>query len=666
MRGLKAEDLIFAGTAQRPRVGIAQATIVFDNQSRFFPTDYEEVSIRRRIERDGTSQYFLNDAEVRLKDVIDFFAQSRLGTKGFSIINQGDSDLFVRSSPKERRAMLEEILGLRQFQLKKHDAELKLASTKFNMEKVEALIEEILPHLKLLRRQTSKWEKHDSLATELKAFEETYFSAKLHDIAEEEKRIAPERAAIEEKLATARKTLQELDLALKNVEREAPANNKQFDAWQKEKQSLLGRKSAIEKELGKIEARIEMAVAHNTARFTGDELVKLLEEARERIEDILYEANVKVIKDLLQKLFDKLNGVLDHESDAPDRSADTGFDAEKEKLTKELDGIQAKFQEIAELEKKVTEGLKGFNESFKAAFEAVRKKEEEVNRLESEKAKIAFAEERLKIRRADLHDEAARIGRSISDFKSASHTSLDLFDLERKMLKLRGEIAAIGDVDPALVKEAEETETRYAFLASQLEDLEKAHKDLVVLVKELDRKIHDDFASAIKSINDEFGTYFKMMFGGGHAKLSLQKIEVKKEETATNASDGASAKAAEGDNSEEQKEEHGGIDINISIPRKRITGLDMLSGGEKTLVSIAVLFALIAVSPPPFLVLDEADAALDESNTRRFANLIKQFSEKTQFVVVTHNRATMEAADILYGITMGEDGTSKVLSLKLE
>ena len=107
------------------------------------------------------------------------------------------------------------------------------------------------------------------------------------------------------------------------------------------------------------------------------------------------------------------------------------------------------------------------------------------------------------------------------------------------------------------------------------------------------------------------------------------------------------------------------MEIDIKLPRKRINSLDMLSGGERSLVGIAALFALISVSPPPFLVLDEVDAALDERNARRFAELLKEFAKETQFVLVTHNRATMEAADILYGVTMDEEGTSKVLSLKL-
>ena len=108
------------------------------------------------------------------------------------------------------------------------------------------------------------------------------------------------------------------------------------------------------------------------------------------------------------------------------------------------------------------------------------------------------------------------------------------------------------------------------------------------------------------------------------------------------------------------------MEIELSLPRKKISSLEMLSGGEKSLVSIAALFALISVSPPPFLVLDEIDAALDEKNSAMFANLIKEFSHQTQFIIVTHNRSVMESADMLYGITMEEAGVSKVLSLKLD
>ncbi|MDP3725527.1 MAG: AAA family ATPase, partial [Nanoarchaeota archaeon] len=140
---------------------------------------------------------------------------------------------------------------------------------------------------------------------------------------------------------------------------------------------------------------------------------------------------------------------------------------------------------------------------------------------------------------------------------------------------------------------------------------------------------------------EAFNSYFGIMFEGGKAKLKIENME-------------------------EGGEEKGGIEFEVNIPRKKIHNLDMLSGGEKSLVSLAALFALIWVSPPPFLILDEIDAALDDENARRFAELVTKFSDKTQFLIVTHNRITMEYADILYGVTMGEDGVSKVLSLKLE
>jgi chromosome segregation protein len=219
------------------------------------------------------------------------------------------------------------------------------------------------------------------------------------------------------------------------------------------------------------------------------------------------------------------------------------------------------------------------------------------------------------------------------------------------------------------MKEAEESEQRFDFLTKQLSDLEKASVDLKMLIKDLDQRIHEDFKKAFHTISEEFNNYFRLMFGGGKAKLSLEVkkppalVEGENNESVPTEEKPASAEASAGKKPDDLDI---GVEVDVNLPRKRITSLEMLSGGEKTLVSLAALFALIAVSPPPFLILDEIDAALDEENARRFAELIQQFRNKTQFVIVTHNRATMEAADVLYGVTMGEDGVSKVLSLKLE
>lgn len=160
------------------------------------------------------------------------------------------------------------------------------------------------------------------------------------------------------------------------------------------------------------------------------------------------------------------------------------------------------------------------------------------------------------------------------------------------------------------------------------------------------------------------------MFGGGTARLRVvkPKSEIAKEEeddTGTDVSETEKAEAAEDENGG-LPEKDGGVEIEVKLPRKKTTSLDVLSGGERSLVGIAALFAMVSVSPPPFLMLDEIDAPLDERNARRFGEMLKDFSKRTQFIVVTHNRATMEAAEILYGVTLAEDGSSKIISLKLE
>ncbi len=215
------------------------------------------------------------------------------------------------------------------------------------------------------------------------------------------------------------------------------------------------------------------------------------------------------------------------------------------------------------------------------------------------------------------------------------------------------------------MNEARDTETRYEFLTKESADLEKAVSDLAQLMHDLSEKIKTEFEKSLHKINDEFDKFVGMMFGGGSAKLKVRKP---KEKGAESGEDEAEESITDeiSEVVEEALQESGGVEIEIKLARKRITSLDALSGGERSLVGIAALFALVSVSPPPFLVLDEIDAPLDERNARRFSEMLKDFSKHTQFIVVTHNRATMEAAEILYGVTLGEDGASKVVSLKLE
>ena len=661
LRGGKAEDLIFNGTPKRPRVGMAGASLHFDNGSGFFPVDFKEVSISRQLSRDGNSRYFLNKSEVRLKDIVDFFSRSRLGTKGLSIINQGNSDLFVRVSPEERRVMIEEVLGLREYQLKKGEAERKLKITDVNLEKVKAMIDEVMPRLRLLKRQTGKLEKRSEVEKNLKELENNYFSSKLKEINENKNKLEPDLVFVKKQISEKEKELKilESDLEKVNLSNNEPAELKKFKDRRNE---LLEKRSLIQKELGRLEAKIEfLSVAASADEYNVGELLDLVKDLKHSLEEGLKLEPVHFRKKA-EEIVVKINGFLNR-SGKSEKEESSALLKTKNELTGQFGEIEKELKELEKKEASSVAEMEKFNERFRGAFESMEAKKEELRDLENKKNRIIFEEEKLNLKLQDLSDQLIQIGRSIEEarsFEAVKEFTDEPQQAEKEMFKLRAELAAIGEIDENLIKEAKEVDDHYNFLTTQSVDLGKASVDLKNLIGDLSEKIHIEFDRSLKLINEEFNNYFKLMFDGGQAKLKLktqnQKIKAEGEENEENFKE----------ENFEEKELKIGVEIDLSLPKKRVTGLDMLSGGEKTLVSIAALFALISVSPPPFLVLDEIDAALDESNSKRFADLIGEFSKKTQFIIVTHNRSTMEAADVLYGITVAEDGTSKVLSLKFE
>jgi len=689
IRAEKSENLIYSGTLQRARSGFAQATITFDNSTHFFPVDYSEVTIRRRVDRSGNSEYFLNEGVVRLRDIIDFFAKARLGTKGFAIINQGNADLFIKASPIERRVMLEEVLGLRQYQIKRHEAETKLESTKINLDKARALVEELLPHLRLLRRQSARYEKYHVVKTELSELEGQYFGAKIFELQQEELKIEPQVVLIDGQIKEKKGELQELQTELARVEKNQPsfastdakamadkkaAEGKPHDHYtdfKKQQSDLLSRRSTIQRELGRLEAELEFLVSRPKATVKEAELLAVVKDGRQLVSSLLVSEDVAEIKKQLRELLSKIESVLDA-GNKEVVSRHKELTALKEQFGRELEQLEKNLSELSGMETKLAGEMREFNLIFKHAFEKVQAKQNEINGLENQKSRLQFEKEKIAMRRGELEHEAGQYGRKLNEFNAAhaspeaSQGDFQLAQVENRMLKLRGEMASIGDIDPAMIAEAKQMEERYAFLSAQISDLEKAAEDLKKLIKDLKVRIHEEFASSLHKVNDEFNNYFRLMFGGGKAKLHLEKKEKKEALGELEALEEVSAADAAAAASAAEEPEETGLEIELSIPRKNIKGLDLLSGGERSLVSIAVLFALIAVSPPPFLVLDEVDAALDENNTKRFANLVESFGGKTQFVIVTHNRATMGAASTLYGVTMSADGTSKLLSIKLE
>jgi len=667
LRGGKSEDLIFNGTPQRPRMAMAQASLYFDNSSGFFPVDFKEVVVSRQVSRDGISRYFLNKSEVRLKDIIDFFSRSRLGAKGLIIINQGESDAFIKASPEDRRLMIEEILGLKEYQIKKTEAERKLKSASFNLEKVKVMIEEVAPRLKMLRRQTNKWEKRIKYEEELDQLEKRYFSRKLNQIEEGRMKINPEISSLENQIRDKKQEVKDAESDLKKIE----AQPKQYQDIKENKvrqDELVNKRFSLEKELGRLEAKIEFLSVSESAQkdgFVNEDLVAFLKEIKIVLESGVSETDAEKLKNILGSLIKKIEDFLKPEGDKAVKSEEIlELKKTKDSLSAEFGELEKELGSLKNKESEASKNLEDFNSRFREFFEKAENRREELRNLEEKINKVLFERERLDLKLEEIKNQLRQADKNIDDFKGIKAEPIEeceMVDAEKKIFRLRGELAAIGEIDESLIKETNEVEKHYNFLSEQSIDLKKATVDLKNLIKELNEKIHFEFNNSLRSINEEFNKFFRMMFSGGSASLKTKSYEIK-----AKAKKEGELEEEEITEEEEEKDVRSGVEIELALPKRKINGLEMLSGGERSLVSIAVLFSLISISPPPFLVLDEIDAALDESNTRRFSNLIKDFSQKTQFIVVTHNRSTMEASDVLYGITMEEDGTSKVLSLKLK
>jgi chromosome segregation protein len=230
-------------------------------------------------------------------------------------------------------------------------------------------------------------------------------------------------------------------------------------------------------------------------------------------------------------------------------------------------------------------------------------------------------------------------------------------------IKIKLEDAGLGG-GAEVLKEFKEVSERDLFLAKELEDLNKSIESLNKLIVDLKEKIDIEFKEGIKKINIEFKEFFTLMFGGGSGALSIvtENKKVKRDEFIEIDEDYVEGEA--GEDSKLVFEQ--GVEINVSLPHKKVKELQALSGGERSLTSIALLFAMSQVNPPPFLVLDETDAALDEANSRKYGDMLEKLSVHSQLVVVTHNRETMSRAGILYGVTIGSDGASKLLSVKFD
>lgn len=657
LRSKSGADLIWAGSATKSSQGKASINLHFDNTDNFFPIDFEEVIIGRKVYRDGVNEYYLNDSQVRLKDITELLARSKLGLRGHSIVNQGSADEILRSNPEECRSILEESLGLREFQLKKSETETKLAETGSNLTQTEGLIGEIFPHLRSLKRQVEKFKKREIFIDELNNLENKFFKGKIGEIlfAESKNQIAKEECNA--KIALAREQFESKEKMLESQAAVFSQTEGKSKSLESELEKFNGDRHVIMREFGRLEGLIESAKKNSSknARTLEAVLAIKIKYWAKRLGAVLMVKDIGEIKKDIKNIGQEIETVSGHfERNETEKilaladladihsSQDTPYEKNREELKSKLIGLESKIKETRDMISKIRSNESSWRENYLNIQKELELSRHEYMNLEDVARQFELENEKIKIRSDDIKSEMRSSGKDYDEFFKTHFTefapSLNAAELQNKILQLRREIADIGTIDEEIVREYEETNKRHEFLIGEVKDLEGATESLKNLISNLNARINNDFKTGITRVNEEFNRYFRLMFSGGAAKLTVNNL----------------------DNQEV------GVHININIPQKRIKDLNLLSGGERSLVSIALLFAIVSASRPPFLVLDEVDAALDEVNAARFAEVLKDLAEKTQFILITHNRSTMEAAKILYGVTMDGDGVSKLFSLKLD
>ncbi|MDD5031547.1 MAG: hypothetical protein PHR36_00700 [Patescibacteria group bacterium] len=359
------------------------------------------------------------------------------------------------------------------------------------------------------------------------------------------------------------------------------------------------------------------------------------------------------------------------------------IDREKEGFKEKLSGIEARAKEInGKLTSLNAEEEEARNRLF-ALQKNINELQNEINDLNRKLNDLKINSTRYETRLEDLEVEIRNNFGSPKEVRQEKFSgALDLDAAKEKMEQLKRQLELIGGIDPETTKEYGETKERFDFLSGQVKDLTNGIKSLEKIIQELDLTIKERFDKEFKVISGKFEEYFKILFNGGAAKIIKVMEEEEKEDI--KPAPGEAEEEAPADGLAEKEEKSGldlkkikflkkhnatglaGIEIAATPPGKKIKSVAMLSGGERALTAIALICAIISANPSPFVVLDEVDAALDESNSERLAKILDDLSHKTQFIVITHNRASMRRANILYGVTMGEDGVSKLLSIKLE
>ena len=710
VRGQSMQDMVYTGgegvgPSRYAEVEVVLATDEGDDE----PLGFSEISVKRRLDRSGEGEYRLNGARCRLADVVDVLSDMNLGGEMHSVISQGRVEEIVNSKPRHRRILVEEAAGLSKHRKRRRRAQLRLERTQDNLDRALDVEREARRRLRPLKQQAQAADIHSRLEHESNELRALLLAAEAGAGAEEltaaERRATDTRAqreAVEADLAVVTAKRAEIEARLADRDRE------RTEAW--------GRLSNLRSAGERLSARADALAARR------DHLRHELERRRSALGDLAAEIAAEAERaggdpvDVgLQRAADATNqaGEAIGRAQASDAEAERATEVSRARDSLELaartarrvedllgrrrqDSIERRItiegdllrdvealceaaatardatgQRAAALEARML-GQSEADETTAALRECSRQDAEIQARLRIAAEEVTQAEVRAAHLR-DRSDEAAgelkRISESLG--REIPPAGKPLADAERaeidaKLERLARRREALGPVNPLAEREYEEARTYVSELEEQRTDLEAAMKELEGLIAETDRKITADFEETFEAARKNFEELIEHLFPGGRGRLRLVT-----ERTPRPVIGGEEAPAegdAPDDDPDEQPQsdfEGHGVEIEVTPAGKAMRKLQLLSGGEKSLVALAFVFSVFMARPSPFYILDEVEAALDDANIDRFLQLIRRFSGRAQFIVVTHQKRTMDAADVLYGVSMARGGITKVVSRRM-
>ena len=666
LRGESMVDVIFNGSDKRKASGQCSIELLFDNSTAKIGGEYasfNEVSIKRVMTRDAQSDYFINNTKCRRKDVQDIFLGTGLGPSSYAIIEQGMVSKLVSAKPDELRTHLEEAAGVSKYRERRRETESRIKRTKENLSRVKDIRDEIARLIKRLENQAKAADKYNLLKQEKSKFEldkAIIFSIEAKN----------NRDDLQKKLDALNR-----DLKIKNAESETTQS--QIDQFRTENESVISEYEIAQKnfysvgaEIAKREANLQNINKNESeTKQNLQKAIKNYEKAKEtekNFDELSPSEKAMHILDSIISAIEKFQIKNDNirEKAVELKSLLTDIlniaTAQSKSLTDEYlsrqSDLEGQISEAEKLKKLIEDEMKEFvgkSSEAEAILISLRQKQskfnDELRELENKKSisdldsraiseNITNIRIELKTYEINLENSNKKIkesGIDIETIEFSKYNGITLDELDNKLTDIETKIIRLGAINLAAPEEIEEESKRKEELDNQYNDLTEALDKLSGAIKKIDQETKTIFKDSFDSVNIKLKEMFPKLFGGGVAELTLTDND------ALNA----------------------GVVLMARPPGKKNSSISQLSGGEKALTALALVFAIFDLNPAPFCLLDEVDAPLDDLNTLRFIDLVEEMSKSVQFIFITHNKVSMERSDHLMGVTMQEAGVSRMVSV---